>query len=94
MSLTPTIIEEVWSRAIKVNGFDGSTWRIDAYGSPILHDDYGNRESRYGWVVGRVRALGSPREDKVTDLRAIQWQNVWPARRSPRPRRESAALAG
>ena len=76
MSLTPTIIEEVWERAIKVNGYDGTTWRVDAFGSPILRTDYGNRASRYGWVIGRLRKKSAVREDTASDMRAIQWQNA------------------
>ena len=76
MSLSATTIEEIWNRAQKVYGYDGSTWRTDAFGSPILHDDYGNRESRYGWVIGRIRRPDPAREDCSADFRAIQWQNV------------------
>ncbi|MEX2242311.1 MAG: hypothetical protein WD716_00545 [Fimbriimonadaceae bacterium] len=76
MGLSATVIEEVWNRAIKVNGYDGSTWRVDSFGSPILRNDYGNRDSRYGWVIGRIRRKAVVRDDSTTDLRAIQWQNA------------------
>lgn len=70
------LIEEVWNRANKVNGYDGSTWRTDPFGSPILRTDYGNKESRYGWVLRRLRAASPARENCALDFDAVQVQNV------------------
>ena len=76
MGISHTLVEEIWTRAIKVYGYDGSVWRVDSFGSPILHDDYANRGSRYGWVVARVRSACAQKEDSAADFRAVQWQNV------------------
>ena len=70
------IIEEAWSRATKVSGYDGDTWRTDAFGSAMLRSDYRNRESRYGWVLARIRTKDPARPDSAEDFRAVQWQNV------------------
>ena len=75
MSISPTLLEAVWQRATTINGYDGGTWRTDAFGSPILRDDYGNKESKYGWVLGRIRRANPAREDCAADFRAIHWQN-------------------
>jgi hypothetical protein len=76
MGIPPNLVEEVWSRANVVKGYDGSTWRTDPFGSPILHDDYGNRESRYGWVLRRLRNGSPAHEFRASDFQAVQWQNA------------------
>jgi hypothetical protein len=71
-----SLIEQVWNRATKVNGYDGSTWRTDPFGSPILWADYGNKGSRYGWVLRRLRNGTPARENCAQDFDAVQWQNT------------------
>ena len=70
------LVEQVWNRATKVNGYDGAMWRVDAFGSPILWSDYGNKESRYGWVLRRLRNGSPARERCARDFDAVQVHNI------------------
>lgn len=70
------LIEQVWNRANKVQGYGESDWRTDPFGSPILWSDYGNKESRYGWVLKRLRNGTAEAESRAEDFHAVQWQNT------------------
>jgi hypothetical protein len=76
MSTPDNLVEQVWNRANKISGYDGTQWRTDAFGSPIMFTEYANRESRYGWVLRRLRNATPAREGCATDFDAVQWQNT------------------
>ncbi|MBP3838261.1 MAG: HNH endonuclease [Prevotella sp.] len=69
------IIDLVWDKASKVEGYDPTSIRKDACGAWILRNQYGNRGSIYGWEVDHVypQALGGG--DDIDNLRAMQWEN-------------------
>jgi hypothetical protein len=50
----------VWLQGHKVPGRDPDVWRQDDFGNLIRYQDYGDRNSRFGWEIDhrRPNALG------------------------------------
>lgn len=44
--------ECAWLRAIPIEGYDPDIWRTDAGNTWLKRKDYGDRGSKYGWVIG------------------------------------------
>lgn len=69
------IIEFVWNKARKVEGFDPALIRKDSCGAWILRNEYGNTESIYGWEIDHIYPLSRGGDDNPQNLRALQWSN-------------------
>lgn len=69
------LIDYCWSNAQIVDGFDPANFRKDCCGAWIVKNQYGNRDSIYGWEIDHVypEALGG--KDDKENLRAMQWEN-------------------
>lgn len=72
MSYSDEIIQKVWEKARIVPNNDSNKWRKDECGAWIARDEYGNRNSQYGWEIDHISPGGS---DSVSNLRPLQWQN-------------------
>lgn len=68
-------IDKVWHNAIVVENFNSESIRKDACGAWIIRNQYGNRNSIYGWEIDHVypEALGGGND--IVNLRAMQWEN-------------------
>lgn len=60
------VVNDVWEEASLVEGNDPALWRKDAQGAWINRQDYGRRNSQFGWEI---------RETRGGRLEAVQWQN-------------------
>lgn len=72
MSFSEKKIQEVWEKGTQVPKNDPSKWRKDQCGAWISRNQYGNRESEYGWEIDHISPGGS---DDTSNLRPLQWQN-------------------
>jgi hypothetical protein len=70
-----SIINEVWNKAIVVNGFDLNLIRKDCCGAWIMKSEYGNRSSKYGWEIDHVYPLAKGGDDTDINLRPMHWEN-------------------
>ena len=68
-------IEQVWELARTVEGFNPDMVRKDACGAWIMKNQYGNRDSIYGWEIDHVYPLSMGGTDDIINLRAMQWDN-------------------
>jgi hypothetical protein len=83
MAFSEEQIQEVWDRAMVVEGYDKSRFRKDACGAWIIRNKYGDIDSQYGWQIDHVvpRALLEDKgfsEDEIdapVNLRAMQHEN-------------------
>ena len=83
MAFSEEQIQEVWDRAMVVEGYDKSRFRKDACGAWIIRNKYGDIDSQYGWQIDHVvpRALLEDKgfsEDEIdapANLRAMQHEN-------------------
>jgi hypothetical protein len=69
---TENMIKDVWEKGEVVANHDSSKWRKDQCQAWILWDEYGNRDSQYGWEIDHISPGG---EDILSNLRPLQWQN-------------------
>lgn len=52
-----------------------SEWREDAFGSRIRFEDYGDRNSDFGWEVDHIIRIADGGSNHVNNLRPLQWEN-------------------
>ena len=66
-------IEAVWCKGRVVQGYGSDVWRKDnECGAWIKREEYGNRNSKYGWEIDHINPSGS---DNVENLQPLQWEN-------------------
>lgn len=69
------IVQQVWEKGIRVDGFDPSQVRKDSCGAFIVRTQYKNRNSDYGWEIDHVYPISKGGDDNPYNLRPIQWEN-------------------
>lgn len=75
VSFSQYIIQKVWQKGRVVPGYDPNIWRKDEFGAWIGRNDYGDRNSRYGWEIDHIRPESQGGSDELSNLRPLQWQN-------------------
>jgi hypothetical protein len=60
----------IWSKGRTLPQYDSRCWRVDDYGYLIRLDDYGNRNSPYGWEIDHIVPDGP---DYFFNLRPLNW---------------------
>jgi hypothetical protein len=65
-------IQKVWEKGKVVSNNDKDRWRKDDCDAWIGRQEYGNRNSQYGWEIDHVNPSGG---DQLSNLRPLQWQN-------------------
>ena len=69
------IIDQVWEKALKIEGFNPVLIRKDCCGAWIMKSEYGNRNSKFGWEVDHVFPQAKGGDDQLDNLRPMQWEN-------------------
>ena len=69
------IIDQVWKKAQTVPNYDPTLFRKDAAGAWISYNGYGDRNNAYGWEIEHVFPESKGGDDKIENLRAMQWEN-------------------
>lgn len=64
-----------WQAASIVPTHNPAHARKDAFGWWIVWDEYGNRNSDYGWEIDHVRPTALGGGDSASNLRALHWRN-------------------
>ena len=83
MAFSSQPIQEVWDRAIEVDGYDSTRFRKDACGAWIIRDKYGDSDSIYGWQIDHIvprslleeNGFSDEEIDNQLNLRALQHDN-------------------
>jgi hypothetical protein len=65
-------VQKVWEKGHVESHNDPNVWRTDDCSAWMKRDMYGNRESEYGWEVGRIDPNGG---DDLSNLRPLHWKN-------------------
>ena len=69
------IIDRVWNKARIVEGYNADIIRKDACGAWIVRNQYGIRDSIFGWEIDHVYPLSRGGNDDILNLRPMQWEN-------------------
>lgn len=72
MSFSNDVIQKVWEKGKVVSNNDPKFWRKDQCGAWIKRNEYGNRNSQYGWEIDHISPSGS---NDLSNLRPLQWEN-------------------
>ncbi|MDH5463947.1 MAG: HNH endonuclease [Nitrosopumilus sp.] len=72
MTFDNEVIDKVWNKARNIDGTDPNKWKQDACSTPMKKDDYGNRDSQYGWEIDHKVPNGN---DDLSNLQPLQWEN-------------------
>ena len=67
-------IQAVWNKGKVVRYLDSKTWRQDDDGKRIKRDEYGNRESDYGWEMDHIVLKKDGGKDVMKNLRPLYWK--------------------
>ena len=77
INITAAEIDQVWAKAHRAGGDnDKGGFRKDQCGAWIKRSDYGNRESLFGWEIGRIAPNSQDGSDAISNLRPLHWRNA------------------
>ena len=66
-------LRRIWAKGRIIPDFDPNEWRWDHAGRVMRFNDYGNRQSKFGWEKGHVIADALGGADDVVNLRPENW---------------------
>ncbi len=75
MAFTEELIQKVWEKGEVVPNYDPDVWRKDECSAWIKREQYGNRDSDYGWEVSHIKPKTKGGTDDLPNLRPLQWKN-------------------
>lgn len=68
-------VQAVWEKGEVASGNDKDKWRKDQCGAWISREDYGDRNSVYGWEIDHIQTVSKDGTDTISNLRPLQWEN-------------------
>lgn len=83
MELTEEKKKEIWNKGVVDDKYPSERVRKDACGAFILYDEFGNRNSIFGWEIDHIYPASILHEkdvpeeqiDSILNLRPINWKN-------------------
>ena len=72
MPFTDEEIQAVWNKGRATTSNDPNVWRKDQCDTWIMRNQYGNRDSNWGWEIYHINPDGG---DNLSNLRPLHWKN-------------------
>jgi hypothetical protein len=69
----PALIQAVWEKAAASP--EHAPLRLDAFGSLIWREAFGNSSSKLGWEIHHRIPVEQGGDDDLANLEAVQWEN-------------------
>ncbi len=67
-------IDAVWEKRAGKGNAKPNAYCTDIKGNKIKYDDYGDRNSVYGWEIDHIKTKANGGGDELSNLRPLQWQ--------------------
>lgn len=65
---------DIWDKGLISSDREPSEWREDELGNLICYDDYGDRDSVFGWEVDHIIPIKDGGNNLRYNLRPLQWE--------------------
>lgn len=84
MELTEELKRRIWNKGIEDEKYPSERVRKDACGAYIFYDDFGDRESLFGWEIDHIYPASKLKDrtdvsaeqvDNIDNLRPLHWKN-------------------
>lgn len=76
MSYSEQEIEAAWQNGQTVGKFPPAKWRKDACGAWLSREQYGNRNSMFGWEIDHITPQEQGGANAPANLRPLHWKNA------------------
>ena len=68
-------LDRIWEKGKPCDNSGGNEYRLDCYGTVMKKDEYGKRDSIYGWEADHIIPLSKGGGNYTDNLRPLNWQN-------------------